>query len=49
MELTASQGGRQLITEEVVVFLLVQFFGVAWELFPKASLDVFLQPSPSIL
>lgn len=38
MELTASQGGRKLITEEVMVLLVAQFCDVAWELFLKAQL-----------
>lgn len=38
MKLAASQGGRQWLTEEVVVFLVAQFCGVAWELFLKSQL-----------
>lgn len=38
MKLAASQGGRQWLTEEVAVFPVAQFCGVAWELFLKSQL-----------
>lgn len=46
MELAASQGGRQLITEEVVVFPVAQFGDVTGELFLKAQLTYIASAFP---